>query len=167
MPFGFQLNGAAMVLDSRITEAEATDGRLPGGHEDSQTNFDLSGHFLPRSPVLTLNYGVSQRIYTSFGMFDWMLKAQTKTKQYLTVFNGEGSDLRGNPEPLFWDMVDGYTMVDAAVGYTHPNGRLRLEVLGTNLTDVAYMTSLISNPGQNTRFFNAPRQLAVRMTVSL
>ena len=52
-------------------------------------------------------------------------------------------------------------------GYTIPNGRLRVDAFVLNLTDVIYMTSLINTPNLNLRFFNPPRQIGARLTVTL
>jgi iron complex outermembrane receptor protein len=131
------------------------------------TPTQLSGNHLPRAPVLSVNYALSQRIPTSFGRFDWQVSAQTRSAQYMTVFNGDGKDARGNVNANLSDKVPSYTRVDVNIGYTIPNGRLRLDAFVLNLTDVAYMTSLINTPSLNLRFFNPPRQIGARVTVQL
>jgi iron complex outermembrane recepter protein len=166
LPAGLQLDLSVMLLDARITSGVISDARFPGP-PTSLADFDLAGQFLPRAPVLSLNYGIRQNISTSVGKFYWMAKAQTKTLQYMTVYNSDGHDTHGNLNPTLSDVVPGYTLIDLGVGYMRPDGRLRLEAFCLNLTDTIFMASLNSNPYQNVRFFNLPRQIGVRMTMLL
>jgi hypothetical protein len=139
------------------------DSRLGWGAGDSPV-VSIDGKFLPRASVLTTNYSLAQNIKTSKGYFDWIISAQTRTKYYMTPFNGEGADTFGTPNAVLNDAVPTYTRLDASVGFTHPDGKLRLELIGSNLNNVTYMTSLINTPNLNLRFFNPPRQVAVRIT---
>jgi iron complex outermembrane recepter protein len=166
LPLGLVAGVSAMLLDARITEGEVADTRVGFGADD-QPVVSLEGKSLPRAPLLSLNYSIAQSFATEIGRFDWRLSAQTKTKQYMTVFNGEGRDAEGNINPLLSDVVPTFTRVDTNIGYTRPDGQLRLEAFVTNLTDVVYMTTIINTPGLNLRFFNPPRQVGVRLTVTL
>lgn len=166
LPSGFTLALAATLLNARFTEGTVNDPRV-SYDPTQQPAVDLNGNFLPRAPVLSVNYGVSQIITTHFGYFDWTLSAQSKTKQYFTPFNGEGKDTHGVVNPNLSDVQPGYTRVDAGVGFTTPDGRTRLDGFVNNLTDVAYMTSMINNPGLNLRFFNPPRLIGARLTLTL
>src|SRR6478752_5552629 len=166
LPAGFTLALAATLLNARFTEGIVNDPRV-SYDPAQQTPVDLNGNFLPRAPVLSVNYGVSQIITTRFGYFDWTLNAQSKTKQYFTPFNGEGRDTQGNVNPNLSDVQPGYTRLDAGVGFTTPDGRTRLDGFVNNLTDVAYLTSMINNPGLNLRFFNPPRLIGARLTLTL
>jgi outer membrane receptor protein involved in Fe transport len=40
---------------------------------------------------------------------------------------------------------------------------MRIEAVGSNLTDTTYLTTLINTPGLNLRFFNPPRTYGVHM----
>ena len=104
---------------------------------------------------------------TSVGVFDWSFSGQTKTKQYMTHFNGEGYDSDGNVNPIFSDVVPGYTRLDASAGYTRPAGDIRFEAFVANLMSTTYMTSIINVPGLNLRFYNPPRQFGVRLQLFL
>jgi outer membrane receptor protein involved in Fe transport len=117
--------------------------------------------------LLSISYGIAQGFSTAIGDFEWAVTALSKTKQYMTVFNGEGRDSMGNVDPNLSDVVPGYTRIDLSIGYIHPDRRLRLDAFVTNLTDVAYMTTIINTPDLNLRFFNPPRQVGVRCSVSL
>ena len=74
---------------------------------------------------------------------------------------------QGNVNPNLSDVQPGYTRLDAGVGFTTPDGRTRLDGFVNNLTDVAYLTSMINNPGLNLRFFNPPRLIGARLTLTL
>jgi outer membrane receptor protein involved in Fe transport len=65
------------------------------------------------------------------------------------------------------DVQPAYTRVDAGVGYTVPDGRIRIDGFVNNLTNVAYMTTLINVPNLNLRFYNPPRQVGARLTLTL
>jgi iron complex outermembrane receptor protein len=156
---------AAQFLHARFTDGTVADTR---GTYDPATmpNVDLEGYILPRAPELTLNYSLGQTIPTDIGYFDWIVSAQTKTKYYMTVYNGDGEDTEGNVDPNLSDVVPSYTRLDAGIGYTRPSGKLRIDAFVNNATDVAYMTSLINAPNLNLRFFNPPRQFGTRLTVN-
>jgi iron complex outermembrane receptor protein len=166
LPLGFALNLAMMLLDARFADGKVADTRLGYGASD-QPIVQLEGNRLPRAPIASLNYSVGQTIESSVGYWDWLLAGQTKSKQYMTVFNGEGKDSEGAVNPNLSDDVPTYTRLDASVGYMRPDGKTRIDAFVTNVTDVAYMTSIINTPGLNLRFFNPPRQFGLRLTLTL
>lgn len=162
LPFGFVVGLQGMVLDAVFDEGKITDSRL-GYDIMSEPIVDVKGHRLPRAPWLTVAYSLGQNFNTSIGYFDWVVSAQTRSKYYMTVFNGNGTDTAGNVNPVLSDVQPTYTRLDAGIGYTRPNGKMRIEAVGANLTDVTYMTTLINTPGLNLRFFNPPRTYGVHM----
>lgn len=166
LPAGFTGSLSAMLLNARFTKGTVNDSRVDWSPVN-QPKVDLEGNFLPRAPVVTVNYSVSQLISTSFGYFDWTLGAQTRSKHYFTHFNGEGVDTKGKVNPNLSDVQPAYTRVDAGVGYTVPDGRVRIDGFINNLTNVAYMTTLINVPNLNLRFYNPPRQVGARLTLTL
>lgn len=166
LPAGLQAGLQAMLLSAQFTDGEVNDTRV--SYEPSPDNVvSLNGRDLPRAPRLSLNYSLSQTITTPIGYFDWLVSGQTKTKHYMTVFNGEGYDNEGNVNPLYSDVVPTFTRFDAGVGYARPDGMLRIDAFVNNLTNVAHMTSLINVPNLNLRFFNPPRQMGVRLSMYL
>lgn len=166
LPKGFTANLAAVLLDARFLGASVADTRVSWNPAEL-SNVDIEGHYLPRAPRLTLAYGIAQAIPTSIGLFDWSFSGQTKTKQYMTHFNGEGYDSYGNPNPIFSDVVPAITRLDASAGYTRLAGDIRFEAFVSNLTNMTYMTSIINVPGLNLRFYNPPRQFGVRLQLFL
>jgi iron complex outermembrane recepter protein len=166
LPVGLRADLAATFLDARFSSGSVADTRL-GYDASSQPMVDLSGNLLPRAPQLSVNYGLSQQIPTSFGNFEWSVMGQTRSVQYMTVFNGDGRDRDGNLNPNLYDKVPSYTRFDINVGFTLPNKRLRIDAFMLNVTDVIYLTSMINTPDLNLRFFNSPRQFGTRLTVQL
>ncbi len=162
LPAGFVAKAAALLLDAKFVDGDLVDTRATFGTDKTAS---INGKFLPRAPVFSINYSLGQTIQTGIGYFDWIVSAQTKTKQYMTPFNGEGRDPNGVIDPNLSDVVPGYTRLDIGVGYTQANGKLRLDGFINNVTDEAHMTSLINTPGLNLRFFNPPRQMGVRLSV--
>jgi iron complex outermembrane receptor protein len=160
------------VIDSRIGDA-AGDNYL----------VDIGGHWLPRASPVTLNYGLSQDIFTSIGSFDWIIQGQTRAKHYMSVYNGEGAllppapgatlsqraiDFQSAPGPgeqRFTDVVPTYTRFDIGAGWKHPDGRISINGYVNNVTNIAYTTSTIVTPGLNLRFYNPPRTAGVRFRV--
>ncbi len=165
LPAGFDAKVSAALLNAKFTEGKVLDDRQGFGLGAPEVS--ITGNYLVRSPVLTINYGLSQTIETGVGYFDWIVSAQTKTKYYMTPFNGDGKDQNGNPAPLLSDVVPAHTRVDAGVGWTKSEGDIRVEGFVSNLTNVNYMTSIINTPGLNLRFFNPPRQMGVRVSLYL
>lgn len=166
LPAGFTASAAVLLLNARFTDGVVNDQRV-NWDPNQQPKVDLEGNFLPRAPVLSLNYGISQLITTGHGYVDWTINAQTRTKHYFTHFNGEGVDTLGQVNPNLSDVQPGYTRLDAGVGYTWPDGKTRIDGFVNNLTNVAYLTTMINQPGLNLRFFNPPRQVGARLTLTL
>jgi len=164
LPFGLVLAASGAFLEAKFDEGELFDNRVAFGPTSSLSDHvSIAGNDLPRAPRLSVNYSLSQNIRTSIGWFDWIASAQTRTQQFMTVFNGTGVDPQGQINPNLSDVVPGYTRLDVSVGYARPDGKLRIRGFCSNVTDIAYMTTLINTPGLNLRFFNPPRQFGVQM----
>jgi iron complex outermembrane receptor protein len=183
LPLGFEVELHALFLDARYSERTlVNDGRIDFGV--GQYEVDINGHWVPRASPYTLNYSLSQLIFTSAGSFNWIAQGQTVGKHYMTVFNGEGNYLpeaNGNePAPntvaafddllidasRLTDVVPTYSRFDAGAGWTHPDGRVSVNAYVNNVFNIDYATSIISGPGLNLRFFNPPRTAGVRFRVT-
>jgi iron complex outermembrane receptor protein len=183
LPAGLEIEVHALLMDSKFgDDTVVNDTRIGFGNNSL---VDLGGNYLPRAPVFTLNYALSQLIFTPVGSFNWIIQGQTVGKHYLSVFNGDGTRVlplvpstpdRPNPSTADYealaanprrlnDVVDTYTRFDLGAGWTHPEGRLSINGYVNNLTDVVYSTSINANPGSNLRFFNNPRTVGVRVKV--
>ena len=179
LPAGLEAEVHALIMDSSFGDGTiVNDARMGYGDGDNYLA-DIGGNKLPRSSALTLNYALSQLIFTEAGSFNWILQGQTRTTHYMTVFNGNGERL-SEPAPgvtpagaaydlavydprRLDDEVPTYTRFDIGAGWTHPDGRLSVNGFVNNLTNIAYVTSLNTNPGLNLRFFNPPRTAGVRV----
>jgi len=175
LPYGLMVSVMGSFLHSRAVSGQIFDGRVAWGvATDENGNIidrasdrtNIKGKALPRSPMMTLNVALSQHYKTSVGWFDWIVSGQVRTKYYMTIFNGEGYDADGNLVTRFSDYQPTYVRADVGVGYMRPDGKTRLEAFVNNVTDVAYMTSLISSPDVHLRYFNPPRQMGVRLTLA-
>ena len=132
----------------------------------------------------TINYSLSQLIFTSAGSFDWVIQAQTRGKHFMSVYNGEGrmelaaeGEMAQNPglynallgneqaQQRFTDVVPTYTRFDIGAGWKHPDGRISINAFVNNVGNIAYSTSIITTPTLNLRFFNPPRTAGVRFRV--
>jgi hypothetical protein len=167
----------ALLMDARFADGTVVnDNRLNFG--PANASVDLGGNWLPRASALTLNYTLSQLIFTEAGSFDWMIQGQTRTTQYMTVFNGDGTRLV-KPAPGFDfdspayataqqqvqrlnDQVPTFTVFNAGVGWKHPDGRLGISGFVNNVFDVAYATPIVSTGATNIRYYNAPRVAGIR-----
>jgi len=184
LPLGLEAEVHALLLDARYGDRTlVTDGRIDYSVSDYEV--DIDGNWLPRASPYTLNYALSQLIFTPAGSFTWLVQGQTVAKYYLTVFNGHGNllpEANGNEpqvgEPGYdayqalvedpsrlTDVVSTYTRFDLGAGWTHPDGRISINAYVNNAFNIAYAGTIISTPDLNLRFFNPPRTAGVRFRV--
>ncbi len=180
LPAGLQAGLHALLMDARFADGTiVNDNRLNFGAANASV--DLGGNWLPRASALTLNYTLSQLLYTAAGSFDWMIQGQTRTTHYMTVFNGDGTRLV-RPAPgfdlenpayetaqrrvqRFTDVVPTFTIFNAGIGWKHPDGRLGVSGFVNNVFNTAYATPIVSTGGTNIRYYNAPRVAGIRARV--
>jgi iron complex outermembrane receptor protein len=180
LPAGLQAELRALLMDARFSDGTVVnDSRLNFGAGNASV--DLGGNWLPRASPYTLNYTLSQLLYSEVGAFDWVIQGQTRATQYMTVFNGDGTRLV-RPAPgfdfenpnyavaqetvrRFTDIVPTYTIFNVGAGWKHPDGRLSLSAFVNNVFDIAYATPIVSTGATNIRYFNAPRVAGVRARV--
>ena len=80
----------ALFMDARFSDGTVVnDNRLNFGAANASV--DLGGNWLPRVSPYTINYTLSQLIFTQQGSFDWVIQAQTRGKHFMSVYNGEGN----------------------------------------------------------------------------
>ena len=166
LPHGFVISASGTFLDARIDEGMIFDSRAEyGPMHTANDKVNVAGKIMPRAPRVTVNYSLAQNIKVPFGWFDWIVSAQTRSQYFMTVFDGTGYDSQGNVNPNLSDVVPRYTRVDVGAGYSRPDGKWRLGVFASNLTNVAYMTTFINTPDLNVRYFNPPRQMGARLSL--
>ena len=131
LPFGLVVGLQMMLLDAKFDDSEVTDTRL-GYDIASQPVVNLDGHTLPRAPKITVAYSIGQNFNTRIGYFDWLVSAQTRSKYYMTIFNGEGKDTAGNINPVLSDVqppTPAWTPASATRGRTARCGWRRSETI--------------------------------------
>jgi iron complex outermembrane receptor protein len=180
LPAGLQAGLHVLLMDARFADGTiVNDSRLNFGAANASV--DLGGNWLPRTSPFTLNYQLSQLIFSTLGTFDWIIQGQTRGTQYMTVYNGDGTRLvRPGPgfdleNPAyataqanvqrFTDIVPTYTVINIGAGWKHADGRLSISAFVNNLFDIAYATPIVSTFATNIRYFNPPRVAGARVRV--
>ncbi len=182
LPAGLEAEVHVLLMHAKFPDGTiAQDTRIDDAVPANNYQVDLGGKWLPRVSPFTINYTLSQLIFTEVGSFDWVIQAQTRGKHYMSVYNGDGevlppapgttapesaplAELRRNAQRLS-DDVPTYTRFDIGAGWKHPDGRISINGFVNNVTNLAYSTSIIATPGLNLRFFNPPRTAGIRFRV--
>ena len=184
LPAGLEAELHVLLMDAKFADDTLTTYTYPSNNAAENWQVDLGGNWLPRVSRITLNYTLSQLIFTSFGSFDWVIQAQTRSKHYMSVYNGEGRMMQpvagGEPQSpglyerlnaneslqqRFTDVVPTYTRFDIGAGWKHPDGRISINGFVNNVGNIGYSTSIITTPTLNLRFFNPPRTAGIRFRV--
>jgi iron complex outermembrane receptor protein len=184
LPAGLEAEVHVLLMDAKFSDDTITTYTYPSNTPEQNWKVDLGGNWLPRVSPYTINYTLSQLIFTSVGSFDWVIQAQTRGKHYMSVYNGEGrmelaaeGEMPANPglynallmnegaQQRFTDVVPTYTRFDIGAGWKHPDGRISINGFINNVSNLAYSTSIITTPTLNLRFYNPPRTAGVRFRV--
>jgi iron complex outermembrane recepter protein len=181
LPAGLEAEVHVLLMQAKFTDGTiATDTRISDTAAENY-QVDLGGNWLPRVSPYTVNFTLSQLIFSSAGTFNWVIQGQTRAEHFMTVYNGNGELLEPapgemapasaayrtlvrNPQRLT-DVVPTYTRFDLGAGWKHPDGRISINGFVNNVGNIAYSTSIISTPGLNLRFYNPPRTAGVRFRV--
>src|SRR5690606_23553266 len=78
LPAGLEAEVHALIMDSSFGEGTIVNDSRIGFGPDDNYQADLGGNKLPRSSALTLNYALSQLIFSEIGSFNWMIQGQTR-----------------------------------------------------------------------------------------
>jgi iron complex outermembrane receptor protein len=184
LPAGLEAEIHVLLMDAKFSDGTITTYTYPSNDPAQNWKVDLGGNWLPRVSPYTINYTLSQLIFTSVGSFDWVIQAQTRGKHYMSVYNGEGrmelaaeGEMPANrglydallmnegAQQRFTDVVPTYTRFDIGAGWKHPDGRISINAFVNNVSNLAYSTSIITTPTLNLRFYNPPRTAGVRFRV--
>lgn len=124
----------------------------------------IDGFRLRRTPEVSIQTSLSQRIDLPAGSADWIVSLGWRSAQNQDLFNGVDFQNPDNPRLRLNDTVEGYATVDAGIGYSHRNNdRLRIEAYGQNLTNQQREQAIIITQFDNTRFFTRPRTYGIRV----
>ena len=151
------ITGAVTYVDSEITDYEGTN--LLG-----QAN-DFSGDRIPFTPELTYSLDLDYRIPLSRGGEVFMgLRATGQTDSDAAI----GADRIAWPTGPYSRAVDthpyeldGYTTLDARLGYETSDGKWRFMLWGKNITDEYYWTTIIPASDDIARFAGRPATYGV------
>lgn len=152
---GFRFDASGLFMNAEFDEFNTFDTRVDFD-PNNLPRIDLAGNQLPKAPDYTVRLALSQGLgLANQGLVRWSVSTYTRDDHYLNIFN---DDL---------DRVEGYTLVDASIGYVWPDGRFEFAVFGNNLTDETFRTSLIQTPNLLLGFYNVPRTYGARFKVNL
>ena len=159
LPHNFNIDWNLLYLEAKVTDAnEIQDFRFQADvAPDEAINQSIEGRRLPRTPRYQMNMNFSQLIEVPTGSFDYVASLGWRSKQFLTIFNSIDFQNPDNPRLRLDDTVSSYFTADIGVGYTHGDGRLRLEGYVNNVTNEQKTAALLITQFDNTRFFTRPR----------
>lgn len=164
-PYNINLKWTALWLEAQIKNSqEIQDSRFQADVAPEDAVFQsIDGKRLPRTPKYQLNMALSQFFDTSTGSFDYVVSAGWRDDQFLTIYNSEDYGQPDNPRQRLDDTVDAFWSVDAGIGYSHGDGRLRFELFANNLTGDVHTAATIITQFDNTRFFTRPKTYGARV----
>ena len=164
LPNGVNINWTALWLEATIEEAlPIQDFRFQADVAPEEAVFrSINGRRLPHTPKYQLNGSVSQAFGSPWGIFDYVLSIGWRADQFRTIFNSIDYRFPDNPRLRLNDKVKGFISVDAGVGFSHHNGRLRVEAFMSNVTGEVHEAAQIITQFDNTRFFTRPRLAGIR-----
>ncbi|MEO8181753.1 MAG: TonB-dependent receptor [Deltaproteobacteria bacterium] len=202
LPLGFEIDLHPLLMDARFPKnTYVNDDRLGLGTAPAQVN--IGSNWLPRVSPFTLNYSLSQLIWTEAGTFDWIFQGQTRGQHFFNAFNGDGTKfedrgpgwginpITGMPAPIeatdgvlpdgtmytanaqyavlannvarLDDHVPTYSTFNLGFGWRRPDGLMSVRGFVNNVFNVTHATGIVSQSGFNSRFFNDPRMMGVRV----
>jgi iron complex outermembrane receptor protein len=166
LPWNFNLSWTALWLEAEIINAdEIQDFRFQADVSPDEAVFrSIDGNRLPYTPQFQFNAALSQFVDVEFGSFDYVISTGWRDEQFLTIFNSKDFvQPDGFPRKRLDDTVDAYWTVDAGAGYSHGDGKLRIEAFVNNVTDEVQNAATIITQFDNTRFFTRPRTYGMRV----
>ena len=138
---GLTLTGSASYLKTKVDTYTSTDnyGRVQ----------DFAGNRLPFAPKWTLIFDGDYRTKLANGAEIFMgatVNYRTSQDAYIgaSTLTIPASAMARTLSPTPF-VIDGYTTVDARLGYTFPGDQFTLSVWGKNLTNTDYATNKVSN----------------------
>ena len=76
--------------------------------------------------------------------------------------NAQYTVIANNPQRLS-DRVPTYTTINIGFGWRKPDGMMSIRGFVNNVFNTTYATSIATQPGNYTRFYNDPRMAGVRV----
>ena len=165
LPRGFNVNWTALWLEASIEEAlPIQDFRFQADVAPDEAVFrPIADRRLPHTPRFQFNASISQLFAVPWGTVDYVLSLGWRDDQFRTIFNSVDFLQPDNPRLRLNDRVRAFWSVDVGGGFTHRNGKLRVEAFVSNLTGDVHEAAQIITQFDNTRFFTRPRLGGVRL----
>jgi iron complex outermembrane receptor protein len=170
LPYDMQWKGTLLWMpEARIENSELIqDSRFQADVAPAQAiPQSIDGFRLRRTPEISIQMSLTQRIFLDQGEFDWIVSYGYRSEQNQDLFNGvvfpEFDPTTDDPLRLN-DTVEGYSTWDLGAGFTpaqFPN--LDFEVYVQNATDEQREAAIIITQFDNTRFFTRPRTYGARV----
>ncbi len=167
LPHNINFDVNALWLEAKVKKADPIqDFRYQADVEPEAAVFrSIDDKRLPRTPKYQLNATLSQAFDLKSGKFDYVVSAGYRSKQFMTIFNGEDFT-PATVEKRLDDKVDGYWTFDLGAGYSHGrDGKVRFEGYINNVTNAVHEAAIIITQFDNTRFFTRPRTFGARLRV--
>ncbi len=152
--------------EARPCDEQGEDAGGDGQTERCEGDQGGDGERLPRTPRFQMNSSLSQSFDVGSGKLDYVVSAGYRSKQFMTIFNGEDFLFPDAPRRRLDDKVDGYWTFDLGAGYSHGRvGKVRFEGYINNVTNAVHEAAIIITQFDNTRFFTRPRTFGARLRV--
>ena len=166
LPMGFSFNWTALWLEAQIKNAlPIQDFRFQADVAPEEAVFrSIDGRRLPHTPRFQFNGSISQLFAVPWGTLDYVVSFGWRDDQFRTIFNSKDFLQPNNPRLRLNDEVKGFWSVDAGIGFSHNNGRFRVEGFVSNVTGDVHEAAQIITQFDNTRFFTRPRLAGMRMS---
>lgn len=158
----------ALFLDSEIKSGIVADSREQDFGNGGVTPFiDLAGNRLPRQSNFEVSTRLAQQFDLGAGSFDWQILAKYRSSFFLTQFNERDLNALDGTVQTALEIgqateQEGFATINVGLGYTFPDGKIRIEGYGQNITDVEASLSQIGGAGVDVRFLNDARVYGVR-----
>ena len=162
---GVSLSWTLLWLEANIQDAlPIQDFRFQADVAPDEAVFrPISSRRLPHTPRFQFNASLTQVMDVPGGTLDYVFSVGWRDDQYRTIFNSVDFMQPENPRLRLNDEVKAFWSVDAGAGYTHSNGKLRIEAYVSNLTGDVHEAAQIITQFDNTRFFTRPRLSGLRL----
>ncbi|WP_176593216.1 MULTISPECIES: TonB-dependent receptor [Sphingobium] len=165
---GLTLTGSASYLKTKVDEYTATTvfGNIGGPNHNQPFNF--AGNRLPFAPSWSLTGDVDYRIATGNGgsvFVGGSVNYRSDVDAYIggSILRIPGAPARSiKPYPF---RIDGYTLVDARIGYDFPGDRLTISAWGKNIFNQFNVQNVISYNDIITQATGMPTTYGVSLKV--
>jgi iron complex outermembrane receptor protein len=125
----------ALELTANVSYLETKYLRYPNAYVTNIGNFDASGNRLTNAPKWSATFGAAYKVdLNSSGAIDLGVDAHVQSRVFFTAANDGVGAFTNYPE-----QQKSYGVVNGRIGWTDESGKLKVQVIGTNLFDRNYI----------------------------